>query len=369
MRVLHLGKLCPPHEGGIELFSYDLLEYLNKNGIKADLLCFGDCTNELYLKSFKCLSSKLNFKMNSALISYDYVKIFKKIEQNYDIIHIHSPNPLAEILVLTTKKKVIIHWHSDIVKQKILYKFYKPFQNLVLKKANIIICTSPQYLESSKQLHNYKAKSVVIPLGLNINRLSNSNYENCRYNEIKPNLQDKKVVISIGRFVEYKGFEYLIESAKYLNENIKIIIVGTGPIYKKLNKKVIEMNLKEKVFLPGRIDNISLFIKNSDLVCLPSVSRNEAFGLVLVEALFFGKPLITTNIVGSGVNYVNKNNITGLIVPPKDPVSLANSINKLLSDKKIYETLSKNAQERFKEFEISLIGSKIINIYKEIINQ
>ena len=164
MRVLHLGKLCPPKEGGIEVFSYDLLEYLNKKGIKSDLLCFGDKNQEEYFKGFKYFSCKMNLKLRSAPISYEFIKTFRKIEKDYDIIHIHSPNPLAEILSLITRKKVIIHWHSDIVKQKILLKFYRPFQKAALEKANKIICTSPQYLNTSKQLENYTEKAVIIPL-------------------------------------------------------------------------------------------------------------------------------------------------------------------------------------------------------------
>ena len=126
MKVLHLGKLCPPNEGGIEVFSFDLLEALNKKGIKADLVCFGGATKEDIYNNFKFFACKTNLKLNAAPLSYDYIKTFRKIVWDYDIIHVHSPNPLAEILTLITNKKVIIHWHSDIVKQKISYLFYKP---------------------------------------------------------------------------------------------------------------------------------------------------------------------------------------------------------------------------------------------------
>jgi len=108
-------------------------------------------------------------------------------------------------------------------------------------------------------------------------------------------------------------------------------------------------------------------MKNSDLFCLPSISRNEAFGLVLVEALYFGKPLVTTNVDGSGMNYVNINNKTGLVVPPKDPKALAEAINMILSDENLYSRFSKNAKERFKEFEIDSIANRIINIYQEVL--
>ncbi len=365
MKILHLGKLCPPNDGGVEVFSYDLVEYLNSKGIKADLLCFGNKTEKLNYKGFDYFECKMTLKLNSAPLSYDFIKTFRKIEKEYDIIHLHSPNPLAEMVSLFTDKKVITHWHSDIVKQKISYQFYKPIQQKVLKKAHKIICTSPQYLESSKQLNGFKEKAVVIPLGLNPDKLKFSNEK--EINSLKEKIGNKKIVLSIGRLVYYKGFGYLIEAGQYVKDDVVIVIVGGGPLYEKLKNMVKTLKLENKVYLVGRVENVYSFIKNADVFCLPSIVRTEAFGLVLVEALYFGKPLITTNVEGSGMNYVNEDGITGLVVPPKNPKALAEAINKILSDSALYERFSKNALERFKEFEITSIGDRIISLYREVL--
>ena len=369
MKVLHLGKFCPPNEGGIEVFSFDLLEALNKKGIKADLLCFGDTTKEDIYNNFKYFACKLNIKLNSAPLSYDFIKTFRKIANDYDIIHIHSPNPLAEVLSLFTEKKTIIHWHSDIVKQKVTYQFYKPIQQKILQKAKKIIATSPQYLNTSDQLKDYKDKAVNIPLGLNTKRLEIEDENIEEFKKIKNKIDNKKIVLAVGRLVEYKGFEYLVEASRFLKDDIVVLIAGGGPLYDHLQNKINNLNLSNKVLLLGRIriNNVSVFIKNSDLFCLPSISRNEAFGLVLVEALYFGKPLVTTNVDGSGMNYVNIHNKTGLVVPPKDPKALAEAINMILSDENLYSRFSKNAKERFKEFEIDSIVDRIINLYQEIL--
>ena len=366
MKVLHLGKLCPPNEGGIELFSYDLLEYLNKNGVRAELLCFGDATKKDFYKEFVLHSCKMNVKLNSAPLSYDFVKTFIKIQKDFDIIHVHSPNPLAEMLALFSNKKIIIHWHSDIVRQKFTYFFYKPIQQKVLKKADKIICTSPQYLNTSKQLKDVKEKAVVVPLGLNPERLLSSK-EDERYKEFLENTKGKKIILSIGRLVEYKGFEYLVEAGRYLSNDKIIVIIGGGKLYKYLKEKIKKLNLEDKVILFGRVNSIVSYLKACDAFVLPSISKNEAFGLVLVEALFFGKPLITTNVEGSGMNYVNQHNITGLVVPPKDPKTLAEAINKILSDENLYNYFSENAKKRFEEFRIDTIGNKIIKLYEEVL--
>jgi glycosyltransferase involved in cell wall biosynthesis len=363
MKVLHLGKLCPPNEGGIEVFSFDLLEALHKKGIKADLLCFGETTREDNYNGFKCFVCKTNLKFNAAPISYDYIKTFRKIVRHYDIIHVHSPNPLAEILTLITDKKVIINWHSDIVRQKISYFFYKPIQQKVLKKADKIIATSPEYLNTSKQIKNYKHKIIAIPLGLNPKRLNINEEDLRKFDEIKEKINNKKVVLAVGRLVEYKGFEYLVEASQFLKDDIIVLIAGGGPMYGTLKNKIEKLNLKDKILLLGRVDNVSVYMKNCDVLCLPSISRNESFGLVLVEALYFGKPLVTTNVEGSGMNYVNKHNETGLIVPPKNSKALAEAINTILSNEKLYEKFSKNALERFKEFEIDLVADRIIEVY------
>ncbi|WP_291494077.1 glycosyltransferase [Desulfurella sp.] len=346
MKVLHLGKFCPPNEGGIELFSYDLLEYLNFKGIKADLLCFDYNNKNSNYRLFDYYGCKMNIKLNSAPISYNYLKNFFKIAEEYDIIHSHVPNPLADFLSLFTNKKLIIHWHSDIVKQKIFYKFYKPLQQKALKKANKIICASPQYLESSLQLKEVQKKAVIIPLGLGIKRLKADSTDKA-FNKISNIVKDKKIILALGRLVEYKGFEYLVEAGKYIREDAIIFIAGGGPLYNKLIDKVKSLNLEKKVYILGRVDNIKPFMELCDIFCLPSITKNEAFGLVLVEALYFGKPLVTTDVEGSGMSYVNQNGVTGLVVPPRDP---------------------KNAYERFKEFEISNIGDKVINLYKEVLN-
>jgi glycosyltransferase involved in cell wall biosynthesis len=369
MKVLHLGKLCPPNEGGIEVFSFDLLEALNKKGIKADLLCFCENTREDSYNGFKFFACKMNLKLNSAPLSYDYIKTFRKIVKHYDIIHVHSPNPLAEILTLITDKKVIIHWHSDIVRQRISYFFYRPIQQKVLKKADKIIATSPQYLETSKQIKDFKDKAIVIPVGLNPKRLRISEQDLREFDKLKEKINNKKVVLAVGRLIEYKGFEYLVEVGQFLKDNTVVLIAGRGPLYETLKNKIEKLNLKDKILLLGRVNNVSVYMKNCDLFCLPSVSRNEAFGLVLVEALYFGKPLVTTSVEGSGMNYVNRHNETGLVVPPKNSKALAEAINTILSNEELYEKFSRNALERFKEFEIDSVADKIIEVYEMVLKK
>jgi len=161
----------------------------------------------------------------------------------------------------------------------------------------------------------------------------------------------------------------LIEASQFLKDDTVVLIAGGGPLYETLKNKIEKLNLKDKVLLLGRVNNVSVYMKNCDIFCLPSISRNEAFGLVLVEALYFGKPLVTTSVEGSGMNYVNKHNETGLVVPPKNSKALAEAINTILSNEKLYEKFLKNAFERFKEFEIDSVADKIIEVYEMVLKK
>jgi len=367
VRVLHLGKFCPPNEGGIELFSYDLLEELNLKGVSADLLCFGRLTRENCYRNFRFFECKMDIRLNSAPLSYDFLYVYKKIVERYDIVHVHSPNPMAELVSLIWQKPTVIHWHSDIVRQKISYLFYQPIQQRALQKAKLVITTSPHYLNSSKQLKHFKNKARVIPSGLNFKRLSLDDKSHQEFSKVEEKVKNKKVVLTIGRLVEYKGFEYLIRAAKFLRDDIIVLIVGQGPKWDYLKKLIKELELSEKVLLLGKVENISIFLKNCDIFCLPSTSRNESFGLVLVEALYFGKPLVTTDVFGSGMSYVNAHEKTGLVVPPKNPEALAQAIHYILFSEGVYSYCQGNALTSFKNFEITQIADKIKDVYKEVL--
>jgi len=234
-----------------------------------------------------------------------------------------------------------------------------------LKKADKIIATSPNYIEGSKYLRKYKEKCVVIPLGLNPEKLK---INESMIQEIKKLYKDKPIIFSLGRLIYYKGFEYLIEAMR--NINAYLLIGGSGPLKESLQKRIKNLNLSKKVFLLGRIkdEDLGSYYQACDVFCLPSIHRTEAFGLVQVEAMFFGKPVISTNIESSGVSWVNQNNITGLVVSSKDPTALAEAINKIINNPELKEKFGENAKKRFEEeFRIEVVANKIFKLYNKII--
>ena len=309
-------------------------------------------------------------KIASTSITPQMIFKLKEIIDNYDIIHLHHPDPMANFalfLVNPKKQKIVIHWHSDIIRQKFALKFYRPLLNWMLKKADVIIGSSTKYIEESEQLKKFKNKCVPIPYGI---KKENLKINEEKIKEIKKKFENKKIIFSLGRFIYYKGFEYLIESSKYLPDDYIIVIGGDGELRKKYEKLIMNNNLLNKVFLIGKIPQTHLgsYYKACDLFCLPSIEKSEAFGLVIVEAMSFGKPVVATNIKGSGVSWVNQNGVTGLNVEPKNPKALADAIRFICENPEIYIKMSKNALKRFEEeFTVEKEILKILKIYNKLL--
>ena len=371
MKVLQVGKFYHPVSGGVESVTFDITEVLNKRNIQCDVLCTDDdnVTRTEKMNGYKVFRAGANFKAFSTSISFDYIRQLRKIVNDYDILHIHLPNPLANIAMLLAKlngKKIVLHWHSDIIKQKKLLLIYKPFEFWMLKRADIIIGTTKIYIDESSTLAPFKDKCIDIPIGIQSNLLiSNISF----VADIKGKFHGKKIIFSLGRLVYYKGFEYLISAANELSDEYVIIIGGNGPLKSKLEKQIVSLGLQDRVFLVGRIEeeNLGSYFDACDLFCLPSIMKSEAFGVVQLEAMHFAKPIVATNIDGSGTGWVNEHGITGLNVAVKCPLLLAHAIKSVLSDPIQYQEYSKSARARFEKlFKREVMVDRIIDVYKNL---
>ncbi|ENY9560521.1 glycosyltransferase [Escherichia coli] len=349
MKVLQICKYFPPVFGGIEQVAYDISDgFLSEYNIPVDVFCVNDINKDIVENSgYNITRCGIIGRLFSTPISLSFFKHWKKIRNKYDIIHLHLPNPLAvlALFLFRSRSKIIIHWHSDIVKQKKLLFLFKPFQTWILKRCDKVIVTSPIYGENSVALKNYQNKLICIPIGIEKERLP----ENELFlSEMKNKFHGKKIVFSLGRLVYYKGFDYLIDAAKYLPEDIVILIGGQGELYEELNAFIKNANLGDKVHLLGSIsfDKLSSYYKLCDVFCLPSIHKSEAFGVVQLEAMSYKKPLVSTDIPGSGVSWVNLDGYSGVVVQPKNSKLLAAGIVHVLENK---DVMSKNSYQRFRQ--------------------
>lgn len=351
MKVLQISKHYKPFVGGIEQVAHDISDSL-LNKYEQKVICFSEDKNDKVemidgVEVYKCGYFK---KVASQALSFSYGKTLKKlmIEYQPDIIIFHFPNPFVAHYLLKYRKrnfKLIVWFHADIVNQKILGKFFVGQTKNLLTRADKIVTTSPIYAKGSKSLVDFDKKISVIPCCINETRLKTTEATNKKAQEIKNKYQNKTIVFAICRHVKYKGLTYLVEAAKYLDQNYQILIAGKGPLTDELIEQAKGLKIVE--FL-GKIsdEDIVSYLTTADIYAFPSITKNEAFGISLAEAMYFGLPTVTFTIPGSGVNYVSINNETGLEVENSHAKKFAEAIIKLANDKELRQKLGQNAKQR-----------------------
>lgn len=344
MKILHIAKYSIGYSGGIEKIVRDICSELVKKGNQVSVLAFGNANRNYKSEGIELFEIKADLTISYAPLSLKYFKIFKKIIQDFkpEIIHIHMPNVMPMFLNLkNTGAKVFVHWHSDVFFTKndfllsFLYNFYRIFENRLLKYADKIIATSQQYADHSNVLKMYKKKLKIIPLGISLLPQRHITYED--------------FFLTIGRFTYYKGFEYLIEAMRLSDNQVKLVMAGSGQVFEKIQKKVVDYNLTNRVVMLGEIteDKKIQLLSKCRFFCLPSIERTEAFGISLLEAMQYKKALLTTNIKGSGVNFVNIHEKTGLVSDVCNPKSLKENIEKLYFDIDSCKKMGESSYQRF----------------------
>lgn len=365
MKILQLGKFYPIG-GGVEKVMYDLMTGISEKGVYCDMLCAATDMNGMTVKinEFANLICTPTWTKKAAtMISPAMIWRLWRVCRNYDIIHVHHPDPMACLALFCSgyKGRVILHWHSDIQKQKMLLKLYKPLQNWLLKRAERIVGTTPVYLKESPYLKDVQDKTVCLPIGVEPVARDYGKEE-----LIRNRYKGKKIVFSLGRLVHYKGFRYLVEAAKFLKDEYVVLIGGTGALREELQEQIKSEGLSGKVELLGRVSDEDLpgYYGACSVFCLSSVQKTEAFGIVQIEAMSCGKPVVATKIPQSGVAWVNADGKSGINVMPEDARGLAEAIMKITSDDNVYAGYSENAGKRFMElFTKERMIEKCLKIY------
>ena len=356
MKILQISNYYFPFIGGIEQVTRDCSDAL-KGEHEVKVFCFnhekGDKIDEV--DGVEIIRAGCFAKVASQSLSFSYGKLLKKTLREFapDVVIFHYPNPFAAHFLLKRLKrlkncKLIVWWHLDITKQKILGKLFKGQNKRLLCRADKVVATSPKYIEGSRFLQSVREKCVVIPCCVNDSRMHPGAGVLARAEELKKENEGKTVCLAMGRHVPYKGIEYLVRASKLLDENFLVWIGGRGPLTEEL--KALAADDKKVTFL-GRVENDELVsrILACDIFCFPSITKNEAFGIALAEAMAYAKPAVTFTIEGSGVNYVSLNGLTGIEVENRNVAAYAEAIKKLASDAQLRKTYGENAKRRVEE--------------------
>jgi len=284
------------------------------------------------------------------------------------LVHIHLPNPAAVLAYLASghRAPLVITYHSDTVRQRVLGTLFQPFLNAVLRRSDAIIATSPNYLESSSVLRNFRDVCHVIPYGIDTRQ-----FEQCEP-EAAARIRrqyGERLIISVGRLVYYKGFEVLLRAMAQVRG--KLLIVGDGPLRAELQQLASQLGIADKVVFCGEVQNAETapYYHAADVFALASVARSEAFGIVQIEAMAAGLPVVNTRL-DSGVPYVSLDQQTGLTVPPQDPAALAGAINQLLDDPGLRARLGAAGVRRARQqFSVQAMTERALQLYYSVAGQ
>jgi glycosyltransferase involved in cell wall biosynthesis len=377
MRVLHLGKYLPPHNGGIERFLAELMPAQRRAGVEAAALVHDEGAGLA-----RC---RLQSRAPVLRVPVWTTAAFTPVSPGWpgrldrmirrwcpDVLHLHMPNPAVFwALALPSARRLpwVVHWHADVPvdaqdrRVRALYRFYQPMENAVLRRASAVIATSTAYASSSEPLRPWRDKVRVVPLGLP---------------DRAPALPDPSPwppgtdfrILFVGRFSYYKGLEVLVEAMRALPRDCGLLLVGDGERRAAIEAAVRMHGLADRVRFAGALVDSALAraLAAADVLCLPSIERSEAFGLVLLEAMRAGVPCVATAVPGSGMAEVvgagAAPDRAGLVVPHGDAAALADALGALRADPALRVALGDQGRARFDtRFRIDRVAAAINGLY------
>jgi rhamnosyl/mannosyltransferase len=368
VRVLELGKYYYPYMGGIEHHLYVLSNEL-KARAAVEVVVANTERRTIHEVVEGVPVTRCGALAKVASTSLAAGMPFELSRRSYDVLHLHLPNPLGAASYLAARKprnhRLIVTYHSDVVRQRLLAKAYEPLVDRVLERADVIVATSPNYVDSSEVLQRFRAKCVVVPYGVDLElyRPTPERMEAAR--ELRARLGGGPLLLGVGRLIYYKGFEFAIRALPRL-PGARLVLVGEGPLRGELEGLARSLGVADRVSFEGDVHNnrIAPYYLASDVYVLPSTARSEAFGIVQIEALAAGIPVINTSLP-SGVPFVSRHGETGFTVPPSDAEALRDAASKLLADDALRARFGEAGRARAKaDFSKEILVERLMRLYE-----
>lgn len=368
IRALTFGRYADENFGGLERYVFELARALQgevgytnivaKRGAAPDLEMVGET---VYARPWANLAG------TPVCPGMPWHALTRHRRAPFDLVHLQFPaDPMAHLATALLPRSVrrVISWHSDIIRQQKLLALYRPFLDYLVRSADAIIAATPAHISSSEQLSAVRDRSRlhVVPYGFNLARFME---RPALANDIRRRFKESFLVFALGRHVYYKGFEFLIRASREL-PNIEVVIGGQGPLTGHLRDLAQGTGVAERVHFVGRILDADLpaWYHACDVFCLPSVEPAEGFGIVQIEAMASGKPVVCCEL-GNGVTWVNQDDITGLVVPPADPAALAGAFKRLLREPALRARLGEQGRSRaFSVFTLEAMAKGTLEVYR-----
>ncbi len=366
-RVLQVGKYYSPVRGGIEthleMLCQGLRDRVELEVVVADV---GRKDRREVVAGVPVRRLGTAVKLAGAPFCPGLRRVMR--EADADIVHLHVPHPTALLtwLVSGCRGKLVVTYHSDIIRQWVLGKFIAPLQDLAYARAAAILVASPGLIAGSSVLARHRERCVLVPFGLDLAPFDPVGPEAVvaiRHRFPGP------LVLTVGRLIYYKGFEFLVRALAALPMRATLLVIGEGPLRRPLEAEVDALGLTGRVHFLGNVPDTTPYYQACDLFVLPSVARSEAFGLVQLEAMACGKAVINTQIMGSGVSFVSRDGETGLTVPPADSAALTAALTRMLADDAQRTRFGQAGRRRVEEeFTASKMVDRTLAVYHRVAN-
>lgn len=358
MKVLHVFKtFWPDTFGGIERVIDTIARASAVHGVESEVFALSRQPERDpgTFSGYRTTKAKLDFELASTGFSRASFSVFADAARRNDVIHYHYPWPLMDVLYFASgrRRPAVVTYHSDVVRQRRFNLLYAPLREAFLSRADAIVATSPNYLESSPILRRHSAATTVIPIGLD--RSAYPDPESGVAGDLGlPPSRPYFLFVGVDRY--YKGIDILVEAAK--SSGIDIVIAGGASRKAPPNVHFIgEVSEADKVRL----------IRDAAAFILPSHLRSEAFGIALLEAAMIGRPLISCEI-GTGTSYINRHRQTGLVVEPNNPAAIVAAMREILEDPARAEEWGRAARARFEGlFTAEKMGRDYARLYSSVL--
>lgn len=371
IKVLQVNKLYHPFTGGVERVVQQIAEGLQDDVNMKVLVCNEqkESVSET-INGVKIHRSGSLGMLGNMPVSLKFIFDLRKAAKAADIIQFHMPFPIGDLAGLLSgfNGKIVLWWHSDVVRQKKMMILYKPVMEMFLKRADAIIVATQGHIDGSRYLKPYVNKCVVIPYGVDpaIEKKADEWFEKTK-NRTEEKKDTPVTFLFVGRFVYYKGCKILLKAFRKV-KNARLIMIGSGVMERELKELAVSYGVKDRVAFTGNVSDEELerYFAECDVFVLPSIVRSEAFGLVQIEAMAYGKPVINTNLP-SGVPYVSINKETGLTVEPEDAGGLAKAMQWMVDHPKERIEMGNRARLRVKEkYQMSRMIKNVYDLYKRL---
>ncbi len=367
LKVLHVGKYYPPVPGGMERVVETLCR-VSRGRLQSRVLAFdrGRATREDVIDDVPVTRVGTLGQAGSVPIAPRFASHLNKVDA--DVMIVHEPNPWALLSLLISPPRIpfAIWFHSDVVRPELQYRlFYAPIARPAYDRAQKFVVSSPALASLSPALSGYSAKTSIIPFGIDPVAWTTDSETTQRAAAIRSRVA-KPIVLFVGRLVAYKGVDVLIEAASSLS--VHVVVAGDGPMRSAWAAHAAAVARRATFEFPGALSDrdVKAWMHAAEVLVLPSVTRAEAFGVVQLEAMASGTPVISTN-VPSGVPWVNRHGETGLVVTPGDVPALRRAIETLLADAALRSRFGAAGMARVRsDFTLDGMADRFVSLCEEI---